>query len=56
MKREVRAPAWEFGLTTYAFLEGNRIACIFGLTHRQRLGIVGAEAGRLEPFDLPFTG
>jgi dipeptidyl aminopeptidase/acylaminoacyl peptidase len=43
-----------FGLSTYAFLSGGRIACIHGRGPMQHLGILGPD-GALTDLDLPFT-
>jgi dipeptidyl aminopeptidase/acylaminoacyl peptidase len=55
VEREFGAPAWEFGLSTYAFLEAGRIACIFGMAHRQELGIIQSGTADIETLGLPFT-
>jgi dipeptidyl aminopeptidase/acylaminoacyl peptidase len=47
-------PQWMFGLSTYAFLPGGRIACIHGRGPMQRLGILDPD-GSLADLDLPFT-
>jgi dipeptidyl aminopeptidase/acylaminoacyl peptidase len=47
-------PQWVFGLSTYAFLSGGRIACIHGRGPMQRLGILGPD-GVLNDLELPFT-
>jgi len=47
-------PQWVFGLSTYAFLPGGRIACIHGRGPVQRLGIL-EPGGVLNDLELPFT-
>jgi dipeptidyl aminopeptidase/acylaminoacyl peptidase len=47
-------PQWVFGLSTYAFLPGGRIACIHGRGPMQRLGVLDA-GGTLSDLELPFT-
>jgi dipeptidyl aminopeptidase/acylaminoacyl peptidase len=47
-------PQWVFGLSTYAFLPGGRIACIHGRGPMQRLGILEPD-GILNDLELPFT-
>jgi dipeptidyl aminopeptidase/acylaminoacyl peptidase len=47
-------PQWVFGLATYAFLPGGRIACIHGRGPLQRLGVLDAD-GTLTDLELPFT-
>ena len=47
-------PQWVFGLSTYTFLPGGRIACIHGRGPMQRLGILEPD-GVLNDLELPFT-
>jgi dipeptidyl aminopeptidase/acylaminoacyl peptidase len=45
-------PAWVFGASSYAFLEGGRIICAYhadGFTH---FGVLDPDAGSLDPLDL----
>jgi dipeptidyl aminopeptidase/acylaminoacyl peptidase len=53
-EEEFGYPQWVFGLSTYAFLPGDRIACIHGRGPMQRLGIL-EPGGALTDLDLPFT-
>jgi dipeptidyl aminopeptidase/acylaminoacyl peptidase len=53
-EEEFGHPQWVFGMATYAFLPGGRIACIHGRGPMQRLGILGPD-GTLADLDLPFT-
>ena len=55
VEEEFGAPAWLFGMCTYAFLPGERIACLHGFAHRTALGILDSATGRLEDLDLPYT-
>jgi len=67
MEEEFGHPQWVFGMATYAFLPGGRIACIHGRGPMRRLGILGPDAGgvrgtpggppvgRLTDLELPFT-
>jgi dipeptidyl aminopeptidase/acylaminoacyl peptidase len=63
MDEEFGHPQWVFGMSTYAFLPGGRIACIHGRGPLQRLGVVdedaggvgGTPGGRLTDLELPFT-
>ncbi len=55
MEAEFGAPQWVFGLSTYAFLPGGRIACIHGRGPVERLGVIEPGASRPTPLDLPFT-
>jgi dipeptidyl aminopeptidase/acylaminoacyl peptidase len=53
-EEEFGHPQWVFGMATYAFLAGGRIACIHGRGPMQRLGILGPD-GALTDLELPFT-
>jgi dipeptidyl aminopeptidase/acylaminoacyl peptidase len=53
-EEEFGHPQWVFGMATYAFLPGGRIACIHGRGPLQRLGVLEAD-GTLADLDLPFT-
>jgi dipeptidyl aminopeptidase/acylaminoacyl peptidase len=53
-EEEFGHPQWVFGLSTYAFLPGGRIASIHGLGPMQRLGILEPD-GTLNDLELPFT-
>ena len=55
-EEEFGTPHWVFGMSTYAFLPGGRIACIHGRGPMQRLGILDPGAGGgLADLELPFT-
>ncbi|HJW60002.1 MAG TPA: prolyl oligopeptidase family serine peptidase, partial [Actinomycetota bacterium] len=51
---EFATPHWVFGMSTYAFLPGGRIACIHGRGPMQRLGVLEPD-GALRDLELPFT-
>jgi dipeptidyl aminopeptidase/acylaminoacyl peptidase len=53
-EEEFGHPQWVFGLATYAFLPGGRIACIHGRGPLQRLGVLEAD-GTPDGSGLPFT-
>jgi dipeptidyl aminopeptidase/acylaminoacyl peptidase len=53
-EEEFGAPHWVFGMSTYAFLPGGRIACIHGRGPMQRLGVLEPD-GILTDLELPFT-
>jgi dipeptidyl aminopeptidase/acylaminoacyl peptidase len=53
-EEEFGHPQWVFGLSTYAFLPGGRIASIHGRGPMLRLGILGPD-GALTDLELPFT-
>ncbi len=50
---EFGMPQWVFGMSTYAFLDGGRIACAVTERGITRLGLV--EGGAFKPLDLPYT-
>ena len=53
-EEEFGHPQWVFGMSTYAFLPGGRIACIHGRGPMQRLGVLDPD-GTLTDLELPFT-
>jgi len=55
MEAEFGTPQWVFGMTTYAFLPGGRIACLYGRGPVQQLGVLEPGSDRPVPVDLPFT-
>jgi dipeptidyl aminopeptidase/acylaminoacyl peptidase len=62
-EEEFGHPQWVFGMSTYAFLPGGRIACVHGRGPMQRLGVLepdaegarGAPGYTLADLELPFT-
>jgi dipeptidyl aminopeptidase/acylaminoacyl peptidase len=66
-EEEFGAPHWVFGMSTYTFLPGGRIACIHGRGPMQRLGVLGPGLGGvrgtqgsppaspLTDLELPYT-
>ena len=54
-EEEFGAPAWLFDMSTYAFLPGDRIACLHGFAHETRLGVLDPATGRIDELDLPYT-
>jgi len=50
---ELGAPQWVFGQSTYAFLDGGRVACVVNQGGVQRLGVI--DRGGLRYPELPFT-
>jgi dipeptidyl aminopeptidase/acylaminoacyl peptidase len=53
-EEEFGHPQWVFGLATYTFLPGGRIACVHGRGPMQRLGVLAPD-GILTDVELPFT-
>ena len=52
---ELAPPQWIFGVSTYTFLPGGRIACVATRRAVDSLEIVDASSGRAEAVELPFT-
>ncbi len=58
MEAELCAPQWVFGLSSYVFLPGGRLACIFsrdGLDHLGLLQPGGTGGGGMETLPIPWT-
>jgi dipeptidyl aminopeptidase/acylaminoacyl peptidase len=55
VSEELGVPQWVFGLATYAFLPGGRLACLHGRGPHRRLGLLGPDGGPLVDLDLPFA-
>ncbi len=55
MEAEFGAPQWVFGLATYAFLPGGRIACLYGRGPVHHLGVLEPGSDRPTVLDVPFT-
>jgi dipeptidyl aminopeptidase/acylaminoacyl peptidase len=53
MQAEFGLPQWVFGMATYGFLDGGRIACAVTDRGLTRVGII--EQGDLSWLDLPYT-
>ena len=51
---EFASPPWQFDASSFVFLADGRIACLYGLAHDPRVGILDPATGRLEPLDLPL--
>jgi dipeptidyl aminopeptidase/acylaminoacyl peptidase len=57
MAAEFAIPQWWFGLSSYAFLPGGRIACSYGQGAMARIGVIVPGTGQVEPLTLavPLT-
>jgi len=53
MEAEFGRPQWVFGMSTYAFLPGGRVAAIYSRDGLDHLALY--EDGAWRPFDLPYT-
>jgi dipeptidyl aminopeptidase/acylaminoacyl peptidase len=52
---EFGAPQWGFGMATYGFAADGRIICAFTEGGRWRIAALEPRAGRLTPYDMPYT-
>ena len=55
MEAEFGVPQWVFGLSTYAFLGNDAIACTYIKDGKQHLGTVRGSVGSVETLHAPFT-
>jgi dipeptidyl aminopeptidase/acylaminoacyl peptidase len=55
MEAEFGQPVWLFGLSTYAFLDADRIVCTYAHAGAWELALLDARAGRLTPVPLPYS-
>lgn len=55
MAAEFGLPQWVFGLSTYAFVAADRIACAYTQNGVWRLALLDTTTKTLTPFDLPYT-
>ena len=54
MDAEFGWPQWVFGLSSYAFLDDGRIACIWNRDGTQHVAVVDPRSGELLDLDLPY--
>jgi dipeptidyl aminopeptidase/acylaminoacyl peptidase len=52
---EFGLPQWAFGMSTYAFVSPQRIACSYTERGSSRLALLDTETGELEPVETPYT-
>ncbi|MDQ6879851.1 MAG: S9 family peptidase [Candidatus Dormibacteraeota bacterium] len=52
---EFGAPQWNFGMTSYAFLDGAEIVCLYSETGGTKLGRVDTREGTIKQIDLLYT-
>jgi dipeptidyl aminopeptidase/acylaminoacyl peptidase len=55
MEAEFGGPLWEFGLSSFAFLDDGRIACVYGRDGLQQLAVLDPGSGELVDLDVPYT-
>jgi dipeptidyl aminopeptidase/acylaminoacyl peptidase len=55
-KAEFGLPQWAFGMSTYAFVSPERIACAYGERGTSHLALLDTESGGLEPVETPYSG
>jgi dipeptidyl aminopeptidase/acylaminoacyl peptidase len=52
---EFGMPQWAFGMSTYAFVTAERIACAYNERGEWRLALLDTTSGALDPLALPHT-
>jgi dipeptidyl aminopeptidase/acylaminoacyl peptidase len=55
MHAEFGGPQWQFGLSSYGFLEDGRIACAYTREGACRFALLDPGSGELLELDLPYT-
>lgn len=55
MNAEFGVPQWVFGMTRYAFLDRDRIACIYTRDGFDRLAVLDCASTKLETLSLPYS-
>ena len=55
LEAEFGQPGWVFGMSTYAFLSGGRVACVVGERGVDRLGVIVPDSGAVTTLDTPFS-
>jgi dipeptidyl aminopeptidase/acylaminoacyl peptidase len=55
MEAEFGWPQWVFGLSSYAFLDDGRVACLYNRSGRQHVAVLDPATGELIDLDLPYT-
>jgi dipeptidyl aminopeptidase/acylaminoacyl peptidase len=55
MAAEFGVPAWEFGYSSYAFLDDGRIACAYRRSGEQHLAMLDPATSELIDVDVPYT-
>jgi dipeptidyl aminopeptidase/acylaminoacyl peptidase len=53
---EFAGPPWVFALSSYAFIDEDRILCAYGVGGHQRLAVLDRISSRLDDWPLPYTG
>ena len=55
MEAEFGEPLWQLALSTYGFLSGGRVVCVYGEQGIDHLGIIDPGSGRVRPLETRFT-
>ncbi len=55
MAAEFGVPAWEFGYSSFAFLDDGRIACAYRRSGEQHLAMLDPSTSELIDVDVPYT-
>jgi dipeptidyl aminopeptidase/acylaminoacyl peptidase len=53
-RAEFGGPQWAFGLSSWAFVDADRILCSRGEDGRRKLALLDTSTGRLDDLDLPY--
>jgi dipeptidyl aminopeptidase/acylaminoacyl peptidase len=52
---EFALPAWVFGLSSYAFIDADRLACAYNVKGSWQLAVLDLKRGDLLPLPVPYT-
>jgi dipeptidyl aminopeptidase/acylaminoacyl peptidase len=55
MAAEFGQPQWNFGMSTYAFADADRLVCSYSQNGTERLALLDLRSLALTPIDLPYT-
>ncbi len=55
MDAEFGVPQWVFGMSQYAFIDADRIACAYNVKGSWRLALLDVRRGDLQPVSVPYT-
>jgi dipeptidyl aminopeptidase/acylaminoacyl peptidase len=55
IEADLGMPQWSFGNTSYAFLSGDRIACVYHQGGIDHLGILDCHKRQIDRLDIPLT-
>jgi dipeptidyl aminopeptidase/acylaminoacyl peptidase len=55
MQAEFGRPQWQFGMTTYGYLDRDRVVATFLQDGKDELAIINVRSGQVEVVDTPYT-